>query len=308
MTAIKWQIPTLNDICEIHKINQDTKCIASDVSAANIYFLRVKHNIKIAWINNLLVREYCPTDKLTYVNGVTFTLENANSELLKRTVDIIIQDRIQRELPVNFCFLCDQQKTFLENHRDGFVFECHRGMSDYLYSAEHLAYLRGRSNHKKKNRFLKFSKTYPNFEVQTFEQYGSLEMIEIAKKWLNTHTHIDDAKILEFSSIEEAIQNWNILKLIGIVIKVNNVAVAMSIASKLSDGVYDIHFEKSFGEYALNGAYVAVNMLFAKWLFEEKGAKWINREEDVDDPGLREAKSSYHPDLLLHKYVGKLNF
>lgn len=39
-------------------------------------------------------------------------------------------------------------------------------------------------------------------------------------------------------------------------------------------------------------------MLFVKWLFEEKGVKWINREEDVADLGLRGAKSSYHPDLL----------
>lgn len=134
--------------------------------------------------------------------------------------------------------------------KDGFVSKCHRGMSDYLYSAEHLAYLRGRSNHKKKNRFLKFSKTYPNLEIQTFGQYGTLEMIEIDRKWLNAHTYDDDAKLLELSSIEEVIHNWNILKLVGIVIKVNNITVAMSIASKLPDGIYDIHVEKSFGEYA----------------------------------------------------------
>lgn len=307
MPIIEWKNPGLDDVKIIQRVNQDLKTISSDASATNIYLLREKHKIKIAWINNLLVREYSPLGDLSYVDGITFPLGNAKNEIIKETIDQLIQDRINRGLRVQFCFLDDNQKDFLNCFWNGFKFENHKGLSDYLYSAKHLAYLSGRSNHKKKNRFLKFSKTYPHYEVAFFENDSSEEMLDVAKKWLNSQTQLDNAKFLELASIEEAIRIWNRLQLVGIVIKANNIPVAMSVASHLSDGVYDIHFEKSYGEYAENGAYAAVNMLFAKWLFETKNAKWINREEDLDDIGLRKAKSSYHPDLMLDKYSGTIN-
>ena len=64
--------------------------------------------------------------------------------------------------------------------------------------------------------------------------------------------------------------------------------------------------KKSFGEYALKGAYAAVNQLFSKHLLEDHNAKWINREEDIGLEGLRKAKESYHPDMMLYKYSGIL--
>ena len=96
------------------------------------------------------------------------------------------------------------------------------------------------------------------------------------------------------------------LEIIGALIRVGEKAVAMSIASEISPGVFDIHFEKCYGEYAFNGGYAAINYLFSGYLLEACGAKWINREEDIGIEGLRKAKESYHPDMMLHKYSGIL--
>ena len=85
----------------------------------------------------------------------------------------------------------------------------------------------------------------------------------------------------------------------GGIIYAEGVAVAMTIASKISDSVVDVHFEKAIGQYAVNGGYAAINNMFAKSL---NGAEWLNREEDINIEGLRKAKQSYHPKILLKKY------
>ena len=60
----------------------------------------------------------------------------------------------------------------------------------------------------------------------------------------------------------------------------------------------DIRFEKALEDYA--GSYQALNQLF----LQNQGSDyaWVNREEDMGNPGLREAKLSYHPVRLLKKY------
>ena len=89
------------------------------------------------------------------------------------------------------------------------------------------------------------------------------------------------------------------MSLSGGIIYANNVPVAMTIASYINDAAVDIHFEKAVGEYAVNGGFAAINQMYASTL---KDVKFINREEDINIPGLRKAKESYHPKFMLKKY------
>ena len=59
-----------------------------------------------------------------------------------------------------------------------------------------------------------------------------------------------------------------------------------------------MHFEKAYPD--LQGAYPMINQQFV--LHECEGYAYVNREEDTGDPGLRKAKLSYYPDILLPKY------
>jgi hypothetical protein len=47
----------------------------------------------------------------------------------------------------------------------------------------------------------------------------------------------------------------------------------------------------------------AVNRDCARFLRDRRGAAWLNREQDMGSPGLRQAKLSYHPDLLLQEHL-----
>lgn len=123
----------------------------------------------------------------------------------------------------------------------------------------------------------------------------------------------DSHKILasENRVIEKILKNWAGLKgLTGGALFVNDIIVAYTVAEMLSADTLVIHFEKGNPDY--KGVYQAINNMFLKSFltsFEEnyKGSNlFVNREQDLDDDGLRKAKLSYHPVDLLKKYRCRL--
>ena len=66
----------------------------------------------------------------------------------------------------------------------------------------------------------------------------------------------------------------------------------------MPDDAVVIHFEKGDPEY--KGSYQAINQLFIRNL--PLPVQTVNREQDLDDEGLRKAKLSYHPVDYVKKY------
>ena len=102
----------------------------------------------------------------------------------------------------------------------------------------------------------------------------------------------------EDQAIRNALKTWNDFKFSGGIIKVDDRIIAYTIAEELDDKNLDVRFEKAFPEYT--GSYQAINYMFMK----NYGYKYefANREEDMGEPGLREAKMSYNPVKMLEKY------
>jgi hypothetical protein len=59
-----------------------------------------------------------------------------------------------------------------------------------------------------------------------------------------------------------------------------------------------IHFEKTSPD--CKGSYQAINQMFPA--NDDSPCDIVNREQDIDDEGLRKAKLSYHPVGYLRKY------
>ena len=212
----------------------------------------------------------------------------------------------------NICFetITESGKRWLEeNYPDKFEFEEVRDYFEYIYKTDDLADLTGRALSKKRNHVKQFLEKYEGrFEVLCIENNlkddfeDNLEAIRIfQKKWLADRIDSPVYPDLEKESehIMNALSNWEKLHLMGIMVIVDGKIVGYSYGCGISDNCVDCICEK--GDIRIEGIYQVVNKFFAQ-MVREKGYEYINREEDGGFSGLRQAKESYCPYLLLKKY------
>jgi len=174
-----------------------------------------------------------------------------------------------------------------------------RGHWDYLYSVTELVELRGNRFHKKKNLLNQFKKKYA-FKYVPLEA----EMIHMALAMQEDWCTWRDCESSELLSAENRAIS-RVLKsseefagVTGGAIIIDQKMVSYTVAENLTTDTLLIHFEKGSPEY--KGIYQAINQMF----LEHSGVNFttVNREQDLDNEGLRKAKISYHPIDFIKKY------
>ena len=292
---LEWSIPEAEDEDWINSCIAVTGTMASDASFANIYLLRNKYSTKISRYKDFIIRKYSGKGARC---GYTFPLGKGD---VAKALAEIEKDAKECGERLQFAFVTEEQKEVLENAMPArFCYSSDAGDSDYIYLRSELASLSGKAFHKKKNHFSKFVRTYPDYKYYEIGACNIYDAQKVADAWYYEHLQDEDAsQLAEYKAIKEALENFEELGLIGGIIYVNDSPCAMTIASKINENTVDVHFEKAVGEYALNGGYAAINKLFSEKL---GGVTWLNREEDIGIEGLRKAKLSYRPKIMLKKY------
>lgn len=167
-----------------------------------------------------------------------------------------------------------------------------RGQWDYLYLSSELCTLSGNRFHKKKNLLSQFQKLY-DYEYRPLSEHCVETVLNMQTEWCRWRDCEDSETLLaENDAVARVLAHWNqIPGLCGGIIRIDGVPVAYTLAEPLNKDTLVIHFEKAAG--GLKGAYQAINYLFCN--DEGKNYTHINREQDLDDEGLRKAKLSYNP-------------
>lgn len=292
---LEWSIPEAEDEDWINRCIAVSGTMASDASFANIYLLRNKYSTKISRYKDFIIRKYSGKGARC---GYTFPLGKGD---VAKALAEIEKDAKECGERLQFAFVTEEQKEVLENAMPArFCYSSDAGDSDYIYLRSELASLSGKAFHKKKNHFSKFVRTYPDYKYYEIGACNIYDAQKVADAWYYEHLQDEDAsQLAEYKAIKEALESFEELGLIGGIIYVNDSPCAMTIASKINENTVDVHFEKAVGEYALNGGYAAINKLFSEKL---DGVTWLNREEDIGIEGLRKAKLSYRPKIMLKKY------
>jgi len=179
-----------------------------------------------------------------------------------------------------------------------------KGYDDYIYLTEDLINLTGNKYSKKRNLIHQFEKRYLNKETIEEEWITPAvvpECIDFLEAWCEArHCDVDQELDLacEKAAAVNALESIDLLDVKGLLLRINGTVSAFAIASKLRDDMGVLHFEKAFNK--TKGLYQYFDNLCAKRLLKE--FKYINKESDMEVPGLTKAKKSYHPVMMVKSY------
>ncbi len=186
---------------------------------------------------------------------------------------------------------------------DFFVVEDDDRLFDYVHQTERLIELKGAKLTKKRNLISQFLRNNLSYECRKISPEIYEDCVSFAKKWseIKVYEHISISH--EQIAIKRAFEHFQQIGLEGLAIFANTALIAFSVFSRQNPETYIVHFEKA--DKTLKGSAQLINWETAKYL---KGkCVFINREQDIAIPGLRQAKSSYDPDILLGGKTLKLN-
>ncbi|MPN08481.1 hypothetical protein SDC9_155763 [bioreactor metagenome] len=238
--------------------------------------------------------------KVKYLNG-----ETAFSAPLcpcgrgcEKAAGFIFDYCAEKGIPAVICMAAEEDRDILENK---FVISSvpEPNWSDYMYNASDLADMAGKRYSGQRNHIHAFMRDNPDYQ---FEEIGKRNIREISEFFLNYERRGDKTSLLyltERAKVFEVFNNWDMYRQSGIVLRAGMQIVGFAIGEIIGDTLF-VHIEKANAE--CRGAYQMLVKQFAV-MAVEKGAVYINREDDAGDEGLRISKLSYHPCEMVNKYT-----
>ena len=222
----------------------------------------------------------------------------------KAVIEAILCDSRKRGIPCRLTGLTDADRAELEEWFPGkFHMRTIRDSFDYVYDINDLADLKGRKFQKKRNHFNRFRAEHPNYEVVELNTCNLPLAQQMVDNWYHTRIKADPHGdyLLENIAMVRAFRNYSWLGLEGIMLIDDGKVLAVTIGSRMSKDMFDIHFEKALED--VEGAYNAVNCEFARFLrLKYPEVQYLDREDDMGLEGLRKVKLSYNPHHLIEKH------
>ena len=281
---------------------------AEDEGIINRYYgAEPIRNCEFTFANNLL---WSPFYEISYaiVEGMLVFLSREEEwsvscplgqGSLKQSVDVLTEYFKELGKPFKMHLVSPAQFEELEELYPGrFQIEYDRDSADYVYESERLISLAGKKLHGKRNHINRFKENFPDWSYEKITDENVAECMAMAEEWKVQNGCLEKGqKHNEFCVTMNALKQLKELELQGGLIRAGGRVVAFSIGEPCGTDMFVVHIEKAFAD--VQGAYPMINQQFV--LHEAADYKYINREEDAGEEGLRKAKLSYDPVFLMEK-------
>ena len=312
---IEWKDVELSDKPAVEDKICASGCHGADYGFANLYIWRKAYRPQIAFCGSRLLVGMPQWNVYAYPKG---------DGDVRPSMELLLEEAHARGEKLRVRGLTDKTlEEFLPIYGDRFEIIEDRDNADYIYMTSKLCDLPGRHLSSKRN------------HIKHFERNGEWEFHKITAgscsciasgcsdeaaagegERIYKKSSIEEARAFvdefykekgdpdlaaEAQAIEEMFTHYEELGFIGGLLYQKGEPVAFTAGTRLDNEVFDVHFEKALP--GVEGAYTMVNREFARMIHAElPEIEAFNREEDMGLEGLRRAKESYHPDILLMKY------
>lgn len=173
-----------------------------------------------------------------------------------------------------------------------------RAWRDYVYAAADLRDFPGRHYAGQRNHVNKFRKLCPDARFRTLGE-GDEALVEAFFEEYSREFAKDSDKARE--DLKNAREMMGMMDrpcfLCG-GMELDGRLLSVALGEQCGETLH-IHIEKAL--YSVEGVYPATVQAYAQ-RFADESVRWINREDDADDRGLRTSKLQYRPAFLAEKY------
>lgn len=278
----------IEDLVKLDTIFKRQPYRICDYTINTIYAWRDFYHYECAYVGDGVIFRYIDDGKTVYSFPLVF--ETNPKEIIAK-------------LPskARFAMVPIENVEFLKANYQ-ISYELDRDFCDYLYDIDSLATYKGKKNNKLRNHVNKFLSIYQDKLVLSEINSNDISDILLFLDKYEDKTIEDKSYHYDLAKCREIFRNYQIFKkyYIGFKVVIDGVLAGIVLGSVILDTAY-MHIEKALKDY--DGIYPYLTKVFSSEIqkrFSE--VKYINREEDVGNEGLRKSKLAHHPLRLVEKY------
>ena len=292
---------TLDDLPEINRIVRMSRSLTCDYTIGGIFM----------WVDYFKY-QYCIYRDTLFISGLSENHPDmmafscpVGSLPLPTAINLLKDYCEERDMPLRFsaipadclaCFTAINPAAEVEELTD---------WSDYVYTADSFATLSGKKMAKKRNHVNHFLQEYPEATLSPIRPDDIPLLKAELMRWhaeASEEPADSSTEQEELREVIDVLDHYSDYPFVGYMLRTapDGPVAGFSMAEIINEMAF-VHIEKM--DHTLNGAGETLAHLFVKELRKEYPAvSYLNREEDCGDPGLRRAKESWHPAMLLRKY------
>lgn len=265
-----------------------------DFSFSSIFCWQKQYQTTYAIVDGFLVIRYICDDNLP-----CYMMPIGTGDMAQVLSDVMADAKLRNERFRIHAITSEMFAILDAAMPNTFCFEAHRDYFEYIYLSKDLIELSGKRFQQKRNHINRFKVNYLNWQYKTLtdELVPQCKLLyqEWAKEYEERHPHT--VMPGEAHAVDMALSYHDELGLKGGAILVENKLIAFSLGQAVTPDTFVVYVEKALVEYA--GAFQLINQqLIAN---EAADLEFVNREEDLGLPSLRQAKMSYNPVRFLER-------
>jgi hypothetical protein len=268
----------------------------ADYNFTALYCYNVNDKVEVSWLNNNLVVLFqdCVSEEMFY----SFIGENKVTETALTLLSHMHRDEIQKELRI----VPECTRILLDGNISLAVRE-DKNNPDYILSTDALIAFSGNNYKEKRKSVNKFLRTYPDHKTEILDLDNDVtkqQATDLFHIWIEGKKVPENKFQYELKAFNRLVSDSRHFNLVVFGVFIEGRLAAFNIIELL-----DHHYAIShFGKYNVSVAGIFPFLLSetAKFL-KEKKYSFINYEQDLGIPGLRESKQQLRPVHFLRKYI-----